>query len=246
MDTKTAYTIMAIYKNVDYFNDRLPNEITREILSGLEKMDLKRTRLTCKRLASIGGQILVVNLYLSPREKDMQVFDAITQHPDLKKSVKNIIFDTAYFEEGTSLDYVYAVRRVNESHGFENLGQAHSTIKDMYVASHAASASPDLPYRFDSEAEELTCHPVMLEGYRRFILHAQEHGNILLSSWYDRAFEGLKKIGQIKAAVMGNSWKMIYCPDLCPLLGPDESEKSLFHYWPFSLDQACPFKTDQL
>ena len=98
--------VMATLKSVDYFNDRIPSEIMLKILSGLRKKDLKRVRFTCKKLASLGGQLLIVNLYLSPREKDMQVFDAVTQHPDLKKSVQNVIFDSAQFTRLSILEYL--------------------------------------------------------------------------------------------------------------------------------------------
>ena len=52
--------------------------------------------------------MLVVNLYLSPREKDMEAFDAVTQHPDLKMSVKNIIYDSARFVKYTFPEYLEA------------------------------------------------------------------------------------------------------------------------------------------
>ncbi|KAL9629442.1 MAG: hypothetical protein Q9204_005268 [Flavoplaca sp. TL-2023a] len=172
--------VMATLKSVDYFNDRLPNEIILEILSGLKKKDLKRARFTCKKLASLGGQILVVNLYLSPREKDMAVFDAVTQHPHLRKSVKNIIFDSAYFPIYTLETYVQLNRRIFVNDLFFNLGQAKSTIQEMYAMLQPRYGRS---YELSSdELEELGRQFMVKEGYRLHRLHAQEQGNILLDS----------------------------------------------------------------
>ncbi|KAL8845691.1 MAG: hypothetical protein Q9221_009157 [Calogaya cf. arnoldii] len=119
---------MAATQAIDYFNDKLPNEITIKILSCLSTKSLKRARFVSKKLASLGGQILVVNLYLSPREKDMEVFDAVTQHPDLKKSVRNIIFDSAQFVKYTLPEYLKEQKNAYEADEFTELGQAKAGI----------------------------------------------------------------------------------------------------------------------
>ncbi|KAL9028514.1 MAG: hypothetical protein Q9180_007155 [Flavoplaca navasiana] len=215
---------MATLKSVDYFKDRIPNEITLKILTELDKMDLKRARITCKKLASLGGQILVVNLYLSPREKDMQVIDRVTQHPDLKKSVRNIVYDTARFTKHTIVEYMNEITYAYYKDRFLGLGQAHATMQEAY-------ASMDHEYGYSSKfshirAEESIRQPVFVAGYQQYSLHAQEHGNILHSSWYMRAYDGLKMIGPIKSAVMGNSWDMIYVRDGDDAWDKDESELS--------------------
>ncbi|KAL8978710.1 MAG: hypothetical protein Q9205_005774 [Flavoplaca limonia] len=73
------------------------NEIVTAILSHLTKKDLKSARIVRRTWASLGGQQLIGDLYISPREIDMVAFDGITQHPDLSKSVKRLVYDSAQF-----------------------------------------------------------------------------------------------------------------------------------------------------
>lgn len=82
------------------------NEIVTAIMSQLPKKDLKSARLVNRAWASLGGQQLIGKLYISPREIDMAVFDSITQHPDLSKSVKHLMYDSAkFFKFGSATAY---------------------------------------------------------------------------------------------------------------------------------------------
>ncbi|KAL9025728.1 MAG: hypothetical protein Q9180_007603 [Flavoplaca navasiana] len=218
---------MAPLRNVDYFNDRIPSEIMLKILSGLKKRDLKRVRFTCKKLASLGGQLLIVNLYLSPREKDMQVFDAVTQHADLKKSVQNIIFDSAQFTRLSMVEYFQEHRNAYQAGAFKNLGKAQADIEEMYTAMEKANARVQRGILISHhEVEQFMRHPVIIEGYQQYSFHAQELGNLFLRSWYTRALEGLQKLGQLKIAALGNSWELIYRPNFYISKDDDELEES--------------------
>ena len=219
--------VMATLKSVDYFNDRIPSEIMLKILSGLRKKDLKRIRFTCKKLASLGGQLLIVNLYLSPREKDMQVFDAVTQHPDLKKSVQNVIFDSAQFTRLSILEYLQEHHNAYQAGAFKDLGKAQAASEEMGAAMEKGDARVQRGILISHlEVEQFMRHPVIIEGYQQYSLHAQELGNLFLRSWYARALEGLQKLGQLKTAALRNSWELIYRPSFYSLEDDDELEES--------------------
>ncbi|KAI4092019.1 MAG: hypothetical protein LQ339_008023 [Xanthoria mediterranea] len=201
---------MAGFKGIDYFNDKVPNEITITILSHLRKQDLKRVRFACKKLAALAGRMLVANLYLSPREKDMETFDAVTQHPDLKMSVKNIIYDSARFVKYTFPEYLEAYAEKFSLGQSAGVGWAEARIQEMdgvreevledgSTVFHPSTAITHLGL------EQLLGHSVLIQGYQCYTLHAQEQSNILLSSWYSRAFEGLRRLGQIRSATIRNS-----------------------------------------
>ncbi|KAL8875616.1 MAG: hypothetical protein Q9198_006051 [Flavoplaca austrocitrina] len=165
--------VMATLKSVDYFNDQLPNEIILEILSGLKKKDLKRARFTCKKLASLGGQMLVVNLYLSPREKDMAVFDTVTQHADLKKSVKNIIFDTAQFADYSFSEYLEKFNVI-----FSAISSRGFISDKGSITEAAAVLQEELALIFSSnetwgdQADRHLRLPVVMQGYHQYNFHA--------------------------------------------------------------------------
>ncbi|KAL8801824.1 MAG: hypothetical protein Q9200_006815 [Gallowayella weberi] len=88
---------------------QLPNEITLLILEKLSKARLKRTRLVCKKLAQIGAPLLMDVLYISPRSKDMEVFDAVTQNPAFSSAIKNIVYDCAQWVDYSIKDYFNAL-----------------------------------------------------------------------------------------------------------------------------------------
>ncbi|KAL8647580.1 MAG: hypothetical protein Q9226_006372 [Calogaya cf. arnoldii] len=199
--------VTAAMQDINVFRDKVPNEIFLSIVFYLSKADLKRLRIVCKKFASRGGQILVVNLYLSPREKDMEVFDAVTRHPDLKISVKNIIFDSAQFVKYTLSQYLMKLNSAYIKGRFTELGSAGAAVADVL-----SKCGPILPDDVDDilDKEEILRHPVLMQGYQQYTLHAQEQGNIFLSSWYTRAFEGLSRLGPIRSAAIRNSWEMMY------------------------------------
>ncbi|KAL8642169.1 MAG: hypothetical protein Q9226_008538, partial [Calogaya cf. arnoldii] len=203
---------MAAMQAIDYFHDNVPNEITLGILSYLGKADLKRARIVCKKFASLGGQILVDTLYLSPRDKDMEVFDAVTRHPDLKVSVKNIVFDSAQFVKYTLSQYLMKLNSAYIKGRFSELGSARAALAKIHVVMQ--KHGPIHPDEVDGllEDEQAPSLPVITQGYRQYTLHAQEQDNIFLSSWYTRASKGLRRLGPIKSAVIRNSWEMIYMP----------------------------------
>ncbi len=205
---------MAEVKGIDYFNDKVPNEITIMILSHLQKQDLKGVRFACKKLAALAGRMLVVNLYLSPREKDMEVFDAVTQHPDLKMSVKNIIYDSARFVKYTFPEYLEAYAEKFKLGQSAGLSWAEAMIQEMGGVMEKILEDESPVFRRSTAIshlglEQLLRHSVLIQGYQCYTFHAQEQGNIFLSSWYSRAFEGLRRLGQIRCATICNSWEMI-------------------------------------
>ncbi|KAL8846925.1 MAG: hypothetical protein Q9221_008013 [Calogaya cf. arnoldii] len=113
------------------------NELVSAILAYLPKKDLKSARQVNKRWASLGGQMLIGTLYISPREIDMNAFEGITKHQDLAKSVKHLVYDSAQFYNFDSAASYYA--ELYEAHvqgAYLHLGQAHSAIEGFNEVVH--------------------------------------------------------------------------------------------------------------
>lgn len=80
------------------------------ILEDLPARDIKQIRLACKALETLSVGKLFTSLFISPRETDMVVFDAITQRPDLNGSINFIGFENARFiQEPTKETYFHAL-----------------------------------------------------------------------------------------------------------------------------------------
>lgn len=69
------------------------------VLGCLPRRDIKQMCLVCDRLNKLSIGKLFSKLYISPREKDMGFFDAITRHPDLSRSIRSLCFESVRFPE---------------------------------------------------------------------------------------------------------------------------------------------------
>lgn len=106
------------------------NELVNSILCLLPIKDLKSARLVRQQWASLGGQMLITMLYISPRKIDMDAFDGITQNPDLAKSVKHLIYDSAQFLTFSAESYYTRLYSVQRDGGYLHLGSANAAIKE--------------------------------------------------------------------------------------------------------------------
>ncbi|KAL9033593.1 MAG: hypothetical protein Q9180_005866 [Flavoplaca navasiana] len=204
-------------------------------MSHLPKKDLKSARLVSRTWASLGGQQLIGELYISPREIDMVAFDGITQHPDLSKSVKRLVYDSAQFFKFDSAAAYYVELCVAQEHGSHlHLGNAHAAIEKFKALIHPTQTDPSQPSAAHVHSENCQCliqlkanicHEAFVEGYLQYSLHAQERSNIFRPSWVNRVLSGLNSVGFIKAVIIRNTWNDIYegegeyllCKDISPL-----------------------------
>ena len=90
---------------------RLPNELVLKVLGYLEKPDLKTVRHVCKTWNHYASEPLFKRLYISPREEDIKVFEAVTQHPQLRKCVRELEYDTTSFSSRVSAYRFYILLR---------------------------------------------------------------------------------------------------------------------------------------
>lgn len=67
-----------------------PNEIVFSILSYLARPDLKSTRLVSKRWSLCAVEYFFDIIYISPSKEDVDVFQAITQHPVLSRCPRRL------------------------------------------------------------------------------------------------------------------------------------------------------------
>ena len=74
-----------------------PNELVVAILGYLERSHLKLTRLVCKTWCSYASRFLFDKIYVAPNKIDLEVFEAITQHPILSKCVRRLVYDGSEF-----------------------------------------------------------------------------------------------------------------------------------------------------
>ncbi|KAL8748750.1 MAG: hypothetical protein Q9184_007110, partial [Pyrenodesmia sp. 2 TL-2023] len=186
----------------------LPNEILSPILGYLSNRDLKHTRLTCRRFSSLSNYHFNLDtVYLSPRSKDMDVFDGITQHPFFSQRVKHVVYDSAQFMHLSMEDYFHTFcAQLN----FRRSALKHSSVQeliDRLRGSHHPITERllSMPLPFLRFLEDRS----MLEGYFQYMTHALEQRKLFSRTWFARARRGLEALGVIHSIAVRNTWHMI-------------------------------------
>ena len=75
--------------------DTLCVELQLKIFQFLPKKDLKNVRLTCSQLSGPATEPLFDRIYVSNRQKDLEVLEAWTADEGLRRHIKQIIFDVS-------------------------------------------------------------------------------------------------------------------------------------------------------
>lgn len=132
-----------------------PNEIILQALQDLPRTDLKAARLVNKQWSSCATRFLFDVLYISPHKTNIDVFQTITQHPQLRGCVRKLVYDGIGFS--TKLSY---------SQYFERLW------KQTTRATSALRRSFDIPdsqiSRFIELARLPPCRRTRLPGTKRW------------------------------------------------------------------------------
>lgn len=77
---------------------RLPAELVADIFQHLPALrDRRNIRLTCKRFNFINSERLMKDLYLSKRQEEFAISDAVLKCPAIAKGIKTVIFDDSSF-----------------------------------------------------------------------------------------------------------------------------------------------------
>ncbi|KAL8754721.1 MAG: hypothetical protein Q9199_004145 [Rusavskia elegans] len=225
------------------------NELVSTILSLLPKKDLKSARLVRKRWASLGGQMLIGTLYISPREIDMTAFEGITKHLDLAKSVKHVVYDSAqFFNFGSAASYYAELYLTQQNGAYLQMGDANAAIERFNELIHGegdttsvsgTEFSPLEPPQCMARFKENICHESFIEGFLQYSLHFQERGNILRPSWFNRVVRGLGLIGPIDSVAARNTWNDIYDEDEIDEVYEDQDIIQQHPHWDYWDMRSC-------
>ena len=75
----------------------LPNEIILQVLEDLPSGGLKAARLVDRQWSSCAAKFLFNTLYISPHKPNIDVFQGVTQHPELRTHVTKLVYDGVGF-----------------------------------------------------------------------------------------------------------------------------------------------------
>lgn len=204
----------------------LPNEILLLLFRQLHKQDLKSVRIVCKLWSSLAAELLFDRIFISPHEKNVEVFHNIASRPDLGKSIRELIYDISIFAELNRLEYFDALCQQIRFRTLCLPRKYRFQTADAQVNEVLQYARDDHGITLLSEGRgpHLMKYRIVDRGYRAYLEYASqqkefcESGELLALLCLD-----LKLLPRVEAVTVGDDWRH-YTTDrqfnpstLCPL-----------------------------
>ena len=196
----------------------LPNELIVAILGHLERKHLKSARLVCKIWCSYASGILFDRVYIAPNKVDLEVFEAITQHPVLSKCVRHLIYDCSEFHPDlTEEEYVdrlweqTAVVFDLKEPGRCNLN-SHIYTEPHIIGWIKDVAKNDLLAAIYTKWKD---HDFISRGYQMYGEHGDYQRNSILSGdFMETLVQGLSRFVCLKTVSLEVGWPSLVSPGL--------------------------------
>lgn len=205
-----GFSVKTRSKTILTARPNLPIEITLAIVELLEFDDLKSTRLLSETWSSCASTILFAAISVSPNKEDLEVFEAITQHPQLSKFVRELTYDGSEFLLHLSKhQYLNQLCRQTLSLHEGNPSQAwldelHSP--DTEINSWVQKLFQDRDYHGVAMAKFRKAKFVN-EGYQKYHEHAIYQQECLQDgTFFKRLIQGLEKLDFLTEVYLECRW----------------------------------------
>lgn len=188
----------------------LPNEIILAIVGRLEFGDLKSIRLLSKAWCICASPPLFAHLSVSPNKEDLDNFEAIAQHPQLRSHVHYLWYDGSEFLLQLSKTcYLKEWLLQLESHPWP-LGPTHPRISDSNFNDFIQAVTDSRTSLKDFMTTSLDDFGFFHEGYRKYHEHAIYQQKCLQDgTFFDRLVQGLIQLDCLKVVTLECSWDFV-------------------------------------
>ena len=187
---------------------QLPNEIILAIVAPLAFNDLKSTRLLSKAWCSCASVFLFANLSISPNKEDLQVFEAITNHPLLGKCVRHLWYNGSEFLLRLSKrQYLIELWRHDvSSYIFHLPGWFHGPSSDPEINSWIRQNILS-PMGKAEAMVKFRNAKFLKDGYQNYHEHAIYQQRCLRDGeFYERLVQGLQKLDFLATVNLECQW----------------------------------------
>ena len=196
----------------------LPNELLLHILQSLEKADLKSARLVCKSWYPCASHYLFDKIYVAPNMIDVQVFDAVTQHPILRKCVRHLVYDASVFAADTTKED-YLAEFFHQMSLVEKKGKASPDNTDPEIIDLVNECDEPLliPYRHWEEEQiaKWKDHSFFDPGYQAYQEHSLYQQRALQSGDFLQTLVlGLLRLSCLESVSLQGEWGHLVVADL--------------------------------
>ena len=216
----------------------LPNEITVAICESLDKKDLKSVRQVSKSWCSCASGLLFDELHISPNKEDLDVFNAMVEHPQLRVCVRQLIYNGAEF-----------IPKISKTRYFQELMDQRrivchraANLSDPIVI---ASEDPDpdvqdwirRPWKscdeWHSAYNEFSDRAFVRIGWRKYRQHASYQQKLLGSEVFlTTLVQGLQKLKSLQSVAPEGRWAHLQSLDERRRGSPIARSWSNFHCVP--------------
>ena len=187
----------------------LPLEVIILVHGYLGKRDLKASRLVSKDWSFYASSFLFDRIFISPRKVDLEVFNAITQHPTLSKYIKKLKYDGTRFCPDLSA----------EEYNKKLWSQLRYKLNIATIQPEILVSNPRLheclnllpPELADSDVDKLlvkcSIFKYLVEGYLKYKdLGSYERNCLANGDFYQSLFDGLIQLTGLESVEIHGSW----------------------------------------
>lgn len=190
----------------------LLNELVLEVCKHLANHDLKACRLVSKSWSHHASEYLFSKIYISPRKEDIEVFNLITQHPQLSHCVRRLEYDGTSFSPSYS-DKDYLRHLLAQATEYSNLYRTDLNSTDLQYTRFLKSCS-ETSATLIAAGQEFSTHAFIVEGHREwkdrdeYQQRTVKNGNFLQT-----LTRGLHRLDLLNAVEVCNAWHTMTLSD---------------------------------
>ena len=182
-----------------------PNEIVLAILEPLGRRDLKSARLVSKTWCSCASGFLFDKVYVAPNKVDLEVFNAITQHPILSKCIRQLVYDGSEFmpniKRRTYIEGLWA-----QTATLFNMGKFPQS-SDPQINEWANDVARKKYSSLKDRVAKWKYHDLIDRGYEEYQKHAVYQRKALQSGCFvDSLVEGLSRLVNLESVTLEEGW----------------------------------------
>ena len=190
----------------------LPNEILLSLLGYLDGTDLKSSRLVSQAWCACASQYVFEEIYVSSAKDNLEVFEAIAQHPLLKTCARRLIYDGTEFREPTSKRRYIERLCDQKPYIFDKASSrdiSDPAINEWIDAVVLKRRSSEFARRKFKKS------PLIERGYQCYKENARyQQAAITSGQFYQRLIQGLKALTSLTSVTLEGSWPVLDRKDI--------------------------------
>jgi len=190
--------------DIDQSPSHLPAEIKSLLVKCTPKSDLKNLRLASKEWNAHATPLLFDRIYISPYQKDLEVFTKITQSPVLASLTTELICDTSSVPKLSHEDYFHELR-----HEVRSITRWPKKDSPFHSSNRRTNRFVNGITQIQTEPNELFLkygeEPLITGGFRLWQQMVTEiRRNLNGGSYYSALCAGLHRLPKLQAIKLDN------------------------------------------